>query len=336
MRLVEICGKLETQSTNVDDKIILKTYATTDFSLLPLELERLWNVACGRTGSVEHTIAISELARYVAILELYVEFADTCTLQTSTNPRTRRDVSLRDQYDLCAYMVRNGKLEIDISHTPIHFALRYIDQQYEQQEAKASNSSDMDRLEANRLEVSQLLAEWNDKAEVMCKEQLAIHSFFYEQYCCELRDIASFIVLYHKQMNTEKPFIRSDHSYDSIKPITLFQQLSIPDQLEIANGKWKIADLARRSDTYLVVLKLLFDCIIDRSLHTRHPYLVARYGNPFEITQHIVQQSDGDEKCVRILATNYSIVAEIGLPELTSKCLSLLNHSKRGMPSFSF
>ncbi len=349
---VAYVGKLELQLTN---RSVLDTYANTNFSLLPLKLERFWTIATSTSANqneTEYIHAISELARYVGILELYEEFADTCTLGTYADPKARRSVTIRDQFYLCAYMSRNSKLDLDATQVSIFFALQYIDHQYECSDVQPISvqstfvqstfvqstfvQSDVSRLDTDSSNADRLLLEWSDRAETIFKEHVAIHNFFHEQCKDELQVIASFVVLHQRQMNTERPFLRNDHTYDIVKPITLFEQLSISDRLEIAGNRWRSINLARCSDTYLIVLKLLFDTIVDRSLHTRHPYLIARYGNPFEIAQHIVQQCGGDDKRMRILATSYAIVAEINLPDLTSKCLILLNHSRKGTLNFGF
>lgn len=299
------CVKMDMKARVID------RWSPIDFSFLPIQIEKLWEDIKNHNER-----AVSELTRFTAALNIYSKSIDTF------NQRTKRDVHLRDSYDLCAYIVRNSEVDLDRTNPLFYYALEYIDRQL--------NDS------VKFIDSEELLDEWKKKAEKLFSDQVAVHHFLWEQDREQLRHIATFMTLYAKQLNEDRSYIRSDNSYERIKPIMLYRQLPISDQVEIADGTWKKVDLVRRPDLYLVVLKLVFDCSFERTLHLRHPYLMARWSNPFEIAQYILKNTDCDERRMRVMANSFSLVSEIGAAELTSKCLSLLNCSKNGMISFGF
>lgn len=297
----------------MESETVISCYTGVDFSLLPICLGEYW---MGKDSGASRLISISELARFASVMELYPDFVESLV---PIQQRTTRNVQLRDQFDLVAYMVRNSEVgtQLDTSGASLHFALLYID------ESISKDSSTQGEI---------LFRECEQEAEELFCEELTIHRYLWKRDREQLKRIDLFVLLHDKQLNEPQPFLHHDQSYETIKPITLFRQLSITDQSEIANDLWKSIDLERHSALYLVVLKLLFNCSLERTLHSRHPYLIARWGNPMEIAQHIVRQADGSEQMMRILANNYVLVAtNVGAPELTSKCLILLNYSRSGM-----
>jgi len=296
---------MESSSLDMNSRVIDR-WAPIDFSLLPIQIENLW-----QDIKKHNQRSISELTRFTSALNIYSKSIDTF------KQRTKRDIHLRDSYDLCAYIVRNSEIDLDRTNPLFHYALEYIDRQL--------NDS------MKFIDSDELIDEWKKETEKLFLNQIAIHHFLWEQDREQLKNIVTFTTLCANQLNEDRSYIRSDNSYERIKPIILFQQLPIPDQAEIADGTWKKVDLVRRPDLYLVVLKLVFNCSFERTQHVRHPYLLARWSNPLEIAQYILKHTDCDERRMRIMANSFSLVSEIGAAELTSKCLTLLNCSKNGM-----
>jgi len=315
---------METQETQ---RAILYHYGAVDFSLLPLQFEELWHQLQDKNESESrHSHCYSELARFAGPVGLYDEFVATYKKETT------RNVRLRDQFDLAAFMIRNSKLAtsglVDCSDVSVSLALKYIDDQtiFLPSDGPGENAI------WNNLRLS-LEAECQRGAEELFRDQVVIHRYLWERDRERLRILSAFLVLYNKGLSEPQPFLHMDHSYESIVPGSLFHRLPLCDQFEIADDTWKTVDLERRSVLYLVVIKLLFDCLMERTLHTRHPYLVARWCNPLEIAQHIVRQAQDSEPSIRMMANSYALVSGIGAPELTSKCLTLLSFSKKGMIS---
>lgn len=296
MTYIHICPykserrKIETLAER--QKEVIACFRDVDFSLLPIHLTEVWK-------RVQHgdPSAVYELIRFIDVIPFYSEFSSTFV------QRTPRTMLVRDQFDLCAYMLRNSSLQLNPDGTPTVPALEHLDM-------LCKDSSHL--LEQYLTEVNNLLYQNS----VICQYIWAI--------CQEqLNAISQFRTLFARQLYVEKPFLSVDHSYESIRPIDLFQQLPVEHQLEIATGQWRKVDVRNRNVLYLIVLKFLFDCSLERSQCNRHPYLLARWGNPLDIAQAIVKEADGIDSRLRVLATNYSLVADIPVAQLTIKCLEL-------------
>lgn len=215
-------------------------------------------------------------------------------------------------------MVRNSKIGenhlVDCNDPSLKGALAYIDKQTPERK---------------------LTTDHKEQAEKLYQDQLTIHRYLWEQDRQRLLTLSTFLTTHKKKLTEPQPFINDQHEYENIIPGSLFHRLDVSNQIEIADGSWRTIDLQRRSTQYILVIKLLFDCLMDRSLHTRHPYLIARWSHPLEIAQHIIHEAKENESTMRIMANGYAIVSGISVVEIVEKCLNLLNFSRRGMISIA-
>lgn len=275
---------------------IMEAYDGVDFSTLPIELEERYEKE-----------DLPYLARFVLAMGSYDDFMATY------EQRTIRDIHIRDQFDLVAYMMRNSKLTFNNTAYPLQLALEYID-----------TYATADKL------LYEMIRGSTEEKDKMYREQVIIHTYLWRQHMDTLKSIKDFIVRESKKLTTERPFITEELDYDMVEALDIYKELPVAYQVEIATDGWKDVDLLRRSTPYVLVLKLLYDITLNKELAQKHPYLIARRGDMIEIVELIIKAADEDDACMRMLANVFAEVSDIDTGNLVTKCLLFTRSLPRG------
>jgi hypothetical protein len=262
---------------------------------MPLQFSDLWEKVSVDKDIDAYEKAIYELGRFVECIKLYEDYAPTFVQKTS------RSIIVRDSYDLRVYMMRNNSRDYELNDLVLRASDEYI--------TKFSSQEIMLEKETNIME--------------SFRDNVSICRFLWDQCKSRVNAINNFVHIFDKQLNEMVPFIQEDYNYAGIKPIDIFNRLSIDDQYEISTDLWKKILRNSRSTHYLIVVRMIFNCEIGHGEHIRHPYLVARRGDMIEVAKLICEKSGSDEPLMRILATNFAIVSKLDLPDLMRKCLLL-------------
>jgi hypothetical protein len=272
---------------------ILNTFRKVDFSLMPLHLAEIWARANSAFSVEERKSSITELGRFSEVVSVYDDYKETFRQKTS------RDFKARDIFDLYTYMARNsatGDLTEDLA-------------------MEASNEY------FSMYEETSLLSAYNEGATRIFHNQVAVHTFIWEQ-CSEIVSrVNEFRKTRHEDLSRSRDFIDTNHEYRKIRAIDLFDRLSMEDQHTITVGDWSRCPEDSYSPEFLIVTKMLFNYSLNAVVSRRHPYLKARRGNMQDIIETILERAGESERDMRILATCYSIVSDIKCSLLTEKCL---------------
>jgi hypothetical protein len=268
-------------------KDILKYYDRVDFSCLPVDFEKAFERE-----------DIPFLGRFVFAIECYDEFI------RSYKQRTTRNIIMRDQFDLIAYMIRNSNFTLD-QDPPLMYALDYVDAH--------KNIDSFSR--------SQLLCVCTKEKEIIHVEHLIIMDYMIMEFRGGILKINEFVEANSKIFKTSISFINHEWDFVWIQPLKLFESLPVEERLCIATGQWRTVNLLRYSPTFITVIKILFDIPIDRETTMKDPYLIARRGDILDIARSIINKSQGNEILMRLLAGYFAEISEFKAGEITRACI---------------
>jgi hypothetical protein len=275
-------------------KEIGSVYEEVDLSCMPSEIERLFEM--------EDDESAIKLWKLSGVMKYYQEFRRTFKQHTT------REVKIEDYDDLLAYMIRNSRLKVE--RTPgLRKALDLLDY-YEK--------SFSERF---------LVVVCKEK-EQLFKDQVVRHRFIEELHLNMMEKIMSFVMRNKELMEVERSFINNFHKLCKMSSMSFFENLSLSERVEIADGEWKSVDLMLRPVSYILFVKLMFNPFLSYEISSRHPYLIARRRNVDELTRIICQNSP-DIPTMKQLVSNYSRISQTSTSTLEAKCLTCMEKSSQ-------
>jgi hypothetical protein len=265
------------------------------------------------------------LSRFSSIMKKYKKFFASY----SPKDESQRDMYINDSSELLAYFILNSRYRP--TKEDICSNMMTTD--------KATMTSPISTHRIRDTPDSEVVIPkpaidilWDEVREIsksLQQEASIISKYIYSLYKEPLETIRLFRHAKQRELFEPIPFIDDNMFLVQVRLVSFLEDLSIPYQAEIASGEWNNVALEERPISYILLVRLLFDKLLNGSLYSKHPHLLAISANVLKMVNAIIRQCK-DEESMREACRSFSFISGIREALLVGKCLTCLQQLERG------